>query len=100
LGALAKFNFSYPCHSERSEESNVSSRLRSFTSFRMTIKPFCKRLLGLNKKSNEQEIIMEVKKLVMDLRGKMGFSNAGIMNMIKRLSLYNHYNLRNLYKAN
>jgi hypothetical protein len=46
-------------------------------------------LLGLNKEASEQEIIREVEKLVADLRGKMGFANAGIINMIKRLGYFN-----------
>jgi len=45
-------------------------------------------LLGLNKKASEREIIAEVEKLVSDLRGKMGFYNAGIMNMMKRLGYF------------
>jgi hypothetical protein len=45
-------------------------------------------LLGLNKKASEQEIIAAVKKLVIDLRGKMGFANAGIMNMMKGLGYF------------
>jgi len=42
-------------------------------------------LLGLNKQASEGEIISGLEKLVVDLRGKMGFANAGIMNIMKRL---------------
>jgi hypothetical protein len=37
--ALAKLPIDNNCHSERSEESHIFKRLRSFTSFRMTEKP-------------------------------------------------------------
>jgi hypothetical protein len=37
--ALAKLSIDNNCHSERSEESRIFKRLRSFTSFRMTKKP-------------------------------------------------------------
>jgi hypothetical protein len=36
--ALAKLPIDNNCHSERSEESRIFKRLRSFTSFRMTEK--------------------------------------------------------------
>jgi hypothetical protein len=37
--ALAKIPFDNTCHSERSEESRIFKKLRSFTQFRMTEKP-------------------------------------------------------------
>jgi hypothetical protein len=44
--------------------------------------------LGLNERASEREIIFEVENLVIDLRGKMGFANAGIINMMKRLGYF------------
>jgi hypothetical protein len=38
LEAIAKPQSPQKCHSERSEESSIFSDLRSFTSFRMTVK--------------------------------------------------------------
>ncbi|MGD0828915.1 MAG: hypothetical protein ABSA09_12665 [Desulfobaccales bacterium] len=38
LEAIAKPLSAQKCHSERSEESRIFSDLRSFTSFRMTVK--------------------------------------------------------------
>jgi hypothetical protein len=38
LQANATLQTSSPCHSERSEESRLFNKLRSFTSFRMTRK--------------------------------------------------------------
>jgi cupin superfamily acireductone dioxygenase involved in methionine salvage len=51
-------------------------------------------LLGLNKEANEQEIIAEVNKMVTDLRGKMGFANAGIINMMRRLGYFTFDEMR------
>jgi hypothetical protein len=39
LEVLAKLLIDHNCHSERSEESRIFGRLRSFTPFRMTKKP-------------------------------------------------------------
>jgi hypothetical protein len=44
--ALAKLPFDHNCHSERSEESRIFKRLRSFTSFRMKKNSFASGSFG------------------------------------------------------